>query len=230
MVIREDDGSVRLAANRDEYYDRPTDEPVEWPVRPAVWAGRDRVAGGTWLAVNECGVVAAVTNRPTLDGHDPARPSRGQLPLLACRHASAAAAAGAFTEHLARTRYNGFNLFVCDHSSAAVFESPCGESVARPVGPGVHVVGNGAWDDPSDPRVARALAVLAGRTDSEALKAVCRDHAVLAGAPPLCVHGPLAGTRSSTILLLASDGALAAYHHASGPPCVTPYRLLPFVL
>jgi len=84
ICLRRRDGSLVIAANRDERYDRPTRPPFVWETHPHLLAGRDEVAGG-WLAVNARGVVAAVTSRPTLDGDDPTRPSRGQLPLLACR-------------------------------------------------------------------------------------------------------------------------------------------------
>ena len=48
---------------------------------PRVLGGRDQLAGGTWLAVNDAGVVAGLTNRPTKGQRDPAKRSRGELPL-----------------------------------------------------------------------------------------------------------------------------------------------------
>jgi uncharacterized protein with NRDE domain len=53
-----------VAANREEARQRPTRAPFRWPEEPAIWAGRDDVAGGTWLGVNAAGLLAAVTNRP----------------------------------------------------------------------------------------------------------------------------------------------------------------------
>ena len=53
--------------------------------------GRDELAGGTWLAVNEHGVVAGITNRPSPGGRDPTKRSRGELPLLLAKHRSATA-------------------------------------------------------------------------------------------------------------------------------------------
>ena len=53
-----------LAGNRDEMMDRPWDAPARhWPDRPDVVAGRDRLAGGTWLGLNDSGVVAILLNR-----------------------------------------------------------------------------------------------------------------------------------------------------------------------
>ena len=52
--------------------------------------GRDELSGGTWLAVNEHGVCAGLTNQPLGDAKDPSKRSRGELPLELARHASAA--------------------------------------------------------------------------------------------------------------------------------------------
>ena len=53
-----------LAANRDEMADRPWRPPGRhWPDRPGVVGGRDDLAGGSWLALNDFGMVAAVLNR-----------------------------------------------------------------------------------------------------------------------------------------------------------------------
>src|SRR4051794_29606828 len=85
-----------IAANRDERLDRPADPPGPWwPDRPGVVGGRDRMGGGTWMAVNRAGVVATVLNRPGSLGPAPGKRSRGVLPLLALEAASAAAAAQA---------------------------------------------------------------------------------------------------------------------------------------
>jgi len=230
ICIRSADGSLWVAANRDEAYDRPARRPFVWDRRPAVLAGRDERAGGTWLAVNTAGVVAAVTNRPTAGGDEPSRPTRGLLPLLACSADSAGGAREALLEHLGATRHNGFNLFVADARDAFVIESPAGQALPRPVGPGLHAVANGEWDDASDPRVARAMALLSsvpGAADaastSEALATACRDHAELGGGLSLCLHGRSAGTVSSTILSIDPGGVLGRYLHTAAAPCRTGY-------
>jgi uncharacterized protein with NRDE domain len=75
-----------LAANRDEKLDRPSRPPgCHWIDQPDVLGGLDVLAGGTWLAINRAGVVAAVLNRLGSLGPAPGKRSRGVLPLLALR-------------------------------------------------------------------------------------------------------------------------------------------------
>ncbi len=98
-----------LAANRDEYYDRPTAPAGFWNDNPDLLAGRDLKAGGTWLGITGSGRLAAITNY-----RDPAHtvlhaPSRGDLVFDFLQEKVPAA------EYLERirqggARYNGFNL------------------------------------------------------------------------------------------------------------------------
>ena len=73
------DAELLVAANRDEYLDRPAEPPAlrRWNGR-TVLAPRDVRAGGTWLGLNDAGVFAALTNRPNATP-DPTRRSRGLL-------------------------------------------------------------------------------------------------------------------------------------------------------
>ena len=57
------DASILVAANREEYYDRPTQTPRIQSGRPRVICGIDRKAGGTWFGVNQHAMFAAVANR-----------------------------------------------------------------------------------------------------------------------------------------------------------------------
>ena len=66
------DWPVLIAANRDENAERPWRPPARhWPDRPEVVAGMDELAGGTWLGLNDHGVVAGILNRPDSLGPDP---------------------------------------------------------------------------------------------------------------------------------------------------------------
>ncbi|MGM0570708.1 NRDE family protein [Marinobacter sp.] len=94
-----------LAANRDEFYDRPTTPMHWWPDNQCL-AGRDDRSGGTWLAVSRDAAVTAVTNVREGSG-EPGRLTRGKLPLLALDQP-----ADELTQHLADhgDLYAGFNL------------------------------------------------------------------------------------------------------------------------
>src|ERR1700679_171007 len=96
-----------VAANRDERLDRPaTSMTVLRASDPRILGGRDERAGGTWLAVNEFGLVAGLTNRPVPDGIDPAKRTRGELPVLLASHRSAAEAVDDFLRRISPSDYN----------------------------------------------------------------------------------------------------------------------------
>src|SRR6202030_2470467 len=106
---------VLIGANRDEMIDRASKPPGRhWPDRPELVAGRDLLAGGSWLGINDWGVAAAVLNRHGSLGPAPDRRSRGELVLEALDHADAAAAARALAQ-LNPAAYRTFNLIVADN-------------------------------------------------------------------------------------------------------------------
>jgi hypothetical protein len=82
-----------------------------------VVAGIDKLAGGSWLGVNDEGVVAGVMNRMNSLGPEPGRRSRGELVLEALDHADAAAAAQALAQ-LDPSAYRPFNMIVADNHDA----------------------------------------------------------------------------------------------------------------
>src|SRR6202012_4950605 len=85
-----------IGANRDEMIDRPWEPPGRhWPDRPDVVAGLDILAGGSWLGLNDFGVVAGILNRHGSLGPAAGQRSRGELVLEALDHADASAAAEA---------------------------------------------------------------------------------------------------------------------------------------
>ena len=101
-----------LAANRDEFYERPSQPLAEWPDVPGVIAGRDLQAGGTWLGVGPGRRFAALTNIRD-PGQAQGSRSRGELPVafLAGSHS-----VEDFLHHLheQRRHYSGFNLLLGD--------------------------------------------------------------------------------------------------------------------
>lgn len=112
------DWPLILGANRDEMLARPWKPPARhWPDRPNVVAGLDELAGGSWLGMNDGGVVAAVMNRVGSLGPAPDRRSRGELVLEALDHDAARDSAEALAE-LDPTAYRSFNLIIADRYEA----------------------------------------------------------------------------------------------------------------
>ena len=217
-----------VAANRDEYLDRPAEGPdLRLGGRFPIVAPRDLRAGGTWLGLNSEGLFAAITNRPVPARDDSCR-SRGLLVLDALEAGTARAAADRL-ERLPTDAYNPFNLLVADGEEAlvAVYE---GRPEIRVLEPGAHVIGNADPDDRSNAKVARLLdevEQVAGLPEAQvtgALSRVCRSHDGKGSAlNDTCIHAGGYGTRSSTLLHL-STGAHAGWWFADGPPCRTSYE------
>lgn len=140
---------VLLAANRDERLDRDWDEPgAWWPEYPGVTGGRDRTAGGTWMAM-QGGSIATVLNRPGSLGPAPGKRSRGELPLLALAGDVTALDAGL---------YRPFNMVLATRDGAQFLRSDGhGRPQARALPPGVSIV---TAHDPNDPASPRAMAQL----------------------------------------------------------------------
>ena len=114
----EHDWPLIIGANRDEMRTRPWDEPGRhWEDRPHVIAGRDRLAGGTWLGMNDDRLVAGILNRPNSLGPAVGKRSRGELPLDALDHAEAHIAAEALAA-LDPSAYRSFNMVIGDTAGA----------------------------------------------------------------------------------------------------------------
>jgi uncharacterized protein with NRDE domain len=148
---------VVIGANRDEMIDRKSLPPARhWPDRAEVVAGKDLLAGGSWLGVNDWGVAAAVLNRQGSLGPEAGLRSRGELVLEALDHADAVAAATALS-HLDPAAYRTFNLIVADNRDAFwLCHDGSGQIAAQPVAEGLSLIASGGLDDMAMPRLALA--------------------------------------------------------------------------
>ncbi len=120
VILRRPDHEwpVILAANRDEMNNRPWLPPGRhWPDRPHVIAGQDKLAGGSWLGVNDHGLIAGIMNRTNSLGPAPGKRSRGELVLEALDHADASEAGKALAS-LDPAAYRPFNLILADNREA----------------------------------------------------------------------------------------------------------------
>jgi uncharacterized protein with NRDE domain len=219
------DAAVVVGANREEAYARPGEPPQLFKGSVRFVAGRDPFAGGTWLGVNQHGVLAAVTNRPK--SHLPAQPrSRGLLvrDLLGCP--STRAAAELAVRELSQERYAGCNVLCADAASACVLHAGDWLRV-RPLPPGIHVLTAHDVNDANDRRLAHALRWLKerGPETASACVAALRELCAQRGDadPPMCLRGERGGTISSSVIALRASLARSVYLHAQGPPDQTPY-------
>ena len=146
-----------LAGNRDEMPDRPWDAPGRhWRDRPELVAGRDRLAAGSWMGINDHGVSSVVMNRAKSLGPDPEKRSRGELVLEALDHAEAAEAALALAQ-LNPDAYRPFNLFVGDWRHAFWIRNADGAIASEEIPPGLHMLTSLEMNDAGDPRIAHYL-------------------------------------------------------------------------
>jgi hypothetical protein len=151
------DWPLLAAANRDEMESRPWDAPGRhWPDRPEVLAGRDRLADGSWLGLNDHGVMAAILNRPGTLGPASGKRSRGELVLEALDHADAVDAAQALIA-LAPGAYRAFNLVIADNRDAFWLSNDERRVTLAELPPGFSMITAHDRNDTSSPRIARYL-------------------------------------------------------------------------
>ncbi len=212
-----------LAANRDEYYDRPTAAARFWENHRDLLAGRDLKAGGTWLGITRSGRLAAITNF-----RDPAHtieqaPSRGGLVLNFLKSRQSAARYLDGIRQNAR-QYNGFNL-VAGTVDALFWYSNRGPGIRR-LSKGIYALSNHLLDTPW-PKVVNAkqkFSALLARGEAlqpDACFAMLSDRRrppdeslphTGAGLEwerilsPIFISSPLYGTRSSTVILVDRRG------------------------
>ncbi len=215
-----------VAANRDEFYARPSAAAHWWDDAPGLLAGRDLQAGGTWLGVQANGRFAAVTNF-TDPGRPPPPCSRGALVADFLRGAQTSLdyAAGIRGE-----QYQGFNLLLWDGQTLACASN---RVATQTLEPGCYALTNarlGArWPKAVD-GVARLRQCVQAGTDPDGLIALLRDDrlpASHAGAAlsetaesrdtPCFIRGDVYGTRASTAVIYAEDGGIGMVEQGYGP-------------
>ena len=208
-----------LAANRDEYFARPTARVAFWKDEPGILAGRDLERGGTWLGVTRNGRYAAVTNFRDSSTIKPGAPSRGFLVSDFLHSEQSPADYLASIAPISET-YNGFNLIVGD--GIGLFYHSNKDPETKVLTPGVYGLSNHLLDTPW-PKVEKgkqALSELAHQDAEIAHEAVfdmLADHAQADDSllpytgisleyeralSSIFISTPAYGTRSSTVLLI----------------------------
>ena len=242
-------GEILLAANRDEDPARPSDPPGVLLDPPRLVGGRDRVAGGTWLAMRMASApgrtsnsgrssppssgrseaeaspnVTMLLNRRPLPGVPPGARSRGLLVIDVARAADARAAALA---EAASGRYGPCTLLHASPSACWWIAIP-GDGPVRSgeIAPGWHAITHAEMDDPSEPRAAWLIGQLARLTERAAEPALARLATLLAhhgdaAGPAVCLHEGRMQTVSAALIALTRERVV--YRHAEGRPCTQPF-------
>ena len=144
-----------IAGNRDEMLDRKWKKPAyHWKEFPSVIAGKDILAGGTWLGINKTGMVATVLNRSNSLGPSNNKISRGVLPLLILKHKDIKSAKSEL-KSLKLENWKSFNLFFGDSKSAywAKHNNNTNSIQIKKIPPGKHILDSHDLDSFKSPRI-----------------------------------------------------------------------------
>lgn len=221
-----------IAANRDEYFERPTQSPHWWENAPHIFAGKDLQAGGTWMGYSRSNRIAAITNVRRLNLYRDEARSRGEWVrrFLDVEETDIDIALTEFTSMLETEAhlYNPFNLLYGDRNKLMVFNSVNHHSY--PLADGIYSVSNGMLDD-EWPKMQRGISALSEYIQSndtvkaQALFKLLQNNEQAApeslpdtGIPMAYekmlssifikankLNGAIYGTRSSTVLLADKD-------------------------
>lgn len=156
-----------VAANRDEFYERPTRQAAFWPENPDILAGKDLQGGGTWTGVTTTRRFAALTNYRDPSSYKPQAPSRGRLVQ---NYLEGSTTPEAYIRKLpdGGKAYNGFNLLLGDGETLYYYSNR--EGRVREVRPGVHGLSNALLDVPW-PKVSRGVKALTEALRDDDIKA-----------------------------------------------------------
>jgi len=219
-----------VAANRDEFYARPTQALAAWEDAPGVHAGRDMEAGGTWLGVGPQGRFAALTNI-----RDPGQAlgprSRGEL---VANFLSGELGVEAYLDQVASRagQYSGFNLLVGDGQRLGYLHAR--EAAPRLLAPGVYGLSNAGLDTPW-PKLVKARRGLEGLLESadpqQLLELLADGEPAADGELPetgvglaterllssVFIASQNYGTRASTVLIVDKSGRRHMVERSFGP-------------
>jgi uncharacterized protein with NRDE domain len=219
-----------VAANRDEFYARPTQPLGRWIDAPHVFAGRDLEAGGTWLGLGGDARFAALTNIRN-PGQPLGRRSRGDL--VAQFLVGGQPVAEFLLEVAGRaSEYGGFNLLL--GTAKTLHYLNASDPQPRQLSEGVYGLSNAGLDTPW-PKLLKARNALAAQLHDpqpETLLAMLGDNeqAPTAELPDtgvglatetllssVFIASPNYGTRASTVVIVNADGSRRIIERSFGP-------------
>ncbi len=211
-------------SNRDEFYQRPT-ESMHWWEGENILAGKDLIAGGTWLGINNRKQFAAVTNYRDPQRNDPKAPSRGAIPADILKDNPDDFGYYVSQHQSLWSRMNGFNLLY-HNGKCTFYYSNISKEIIQ-LNKGIYAISNAFLDTPW-PKVTQSKLALQAIIANQKITA---DHLLeLLGdnhrfpdemlpntgvglewermLSPLSIQSPIYGTRTHTIILKDSSGTL----------------------
>ena len=222
------DSPILIAANREEYYDRNAQPPSIQSGKPRILCGIDQQAGGTWLGVNQNGMLVGACNRSKLI--PPIAPrSRGVLCRELLRCGSARQGVDQAMDGLASGKYDGVNFLIADSESAWAVHG--GDDLnAIELDEGLSIISNFDVNDPRDERVQLAYRLLTLQTLDSPVKFLAVASKVFSraptppGRPTMVARGKDWGTVCSTLIALGIKPRDAIYQFANGAPDQVKYE------
>ena len=232
-----------IGANRDEMKDRESLTPGRhWEDRPHVFAGKDLIAGGTWLGINDYGLAVGIMNRMNSLGPLDNKRSRGELVLDALDHADASEALNAMIE-IQKDSYRGFNMLIADNINAYWIKSDEEQEVIEyfNIPDGLSMITAYDRNDLKSKRIKTYLSKFALSLEPNPSKGEWQDWEMLLGSTYSEDKNPLSAmcvktdmgfqTVSSTLIALPSFQPKGAkqkpvYKFANGSPDLSSYTEL----
>jgi uncharacterized protein with NRDE domain len=227
-----------IAANRDEFFLRPTQPMHAWETAPFMVAGKDLEQGGTWFGVHKNGTFAALTNfRDPIAVRQDA-PSRGEIIVDLLESGQPALTYFKKFQKKAQA-YNGFNLIFGDPENLFWYSNK--KNTIETIAPGIHGLSNKFLDTPwpkvesgkrALERQIRSFVTTGSSRTPESLFSILKDRTfpddnllpdtgvglewerILS---PLFIQSPTYGTRSSTVMLRDQQGKITVIERTWNP-------------
>ncbi len=239
-----------LAANRDEFYNRPSAPLDYWPDNPQILAGRDLAGNGTWMGITRNGRLAAITNFRDPLSIKASAPSRGHLvaDFLAGEQRPAD-----YLAKVSRTadNYNGFNLIV-GNADDIYYYSNHGQGIEQ-VAPGIHGLSNhllnSDWPKVSNGKKRLANLINNSRVDPDSIFEMLLDQTIATDdrlpdtgidrqwervLSSMFITSPGYGTRCSSVLTIGKNGGIdfseKSWRPGTGRPEVETAQRFRFVI
>jgi len=226
-----------LATNRDEAFNRPSLSPGRhWKKQPYIIGGLDKIAGGTWCAINDYGILACIHNRGT-DKQKTSLKSRGEIILKILRGKNINEVISLF-KRLKLSNYNGFNLLLTDKKNAFwIKHLPINKNyILKKIPKGYSILTNSDLNNLKDKKIKYYLEIIKNYKINEPDKSLNKLENLLRNNQikgqkkindSICFNiNDYYGTVSSIIICLNKNYNSTIFKYTDGPPNKDIYKNL----